>query len=137
MDVVLERILSLIPKKENGDFKHGALKEFANSIGLKSGNLIADWVSERSKSYKNYIYEIAEKYDVSIEWLLGETDTKEKAATVPGDDLSQSDIEFLKKLDMLNPDFQRLVAAVSQLDAESLEKFADLAETFVKSKARQ
>lgn len=88
MDIVLERILSLIPKKENGDFKHGALKEFANSVGLKSGNLISDWTSGRSNSYKNYVYVIAEKYNVPIAWLTGESDIKEKATAVSGDDLS-------------------------------------------------
>lgn len=76
MDKTLERIVSLIPKKENGDFKHGALKEFANSIGLKSGNLISDWIAGRSVSYNSYVYEIAAKYNVSIEWLKGETDEK-------------------------------------------------------------
>lgn len=78
MDIVLERILSLIPKKTDGKFAHGALKEFANSIGLKSGNLVSDWISGRSQSYKNYLYEISAKYNVSVEWLKGETDIKEK-----------------------------------------------------------
>ena len=49
MDIMLERILSLIPKKENGDFQHGSQKAFANSIGLKSGNLIADWIKRVSE----------------------------------------------------------------------------------------
>lgn len=74
MDKTLERILELIPKKETGEFEHGALKKFANSIGLKSGNLIADWVAGRSNSYKRYVYKIAAEYDVSVEWLKGETD---------------------------------------------------------------
>mgnify|MGYP000481253975 CR=1 FL=1 len=76
MDILLERILSLIPKKDNGKFEHGALKQFASSIGLKSGNLISDWVNGRSKSYENYVYEISVKYSVSVEWLKGETDIK-------------------------------------------------------------
>ena len=76
MDKTLERILELIPKKETGEFEHGALKKFANSIGLKSGNLIADWVAGRSSSYKRYVHEIAAKYDVSVEWLQGKTDEK-------------------------------------------------------------
>lgn len=74
MDKTLERILELIPKKETGEFEHGALKKFANSIGLKSGNLIADWVAGRSNSYKRYVYKISAKYDVSVAWLKGETD---------------------------------------------------------------
>lgn len=76
MEIVRERVLSLIPKKEDGKFAHGALKEFANSIGLKSGNLISDWINLRSHSYMNYLYEIAAKYNVSVEWLKGETDEK-------------------------------------------------------------
>ena len=80
MNIVLERILSLIPHKENGDFVHGEIKKFANNIGLKSGNLISDWINGRSSSYKSYVYEIADKYDVSVEWLLGKTDIKKEPA---------------------------------------------------------
>lgn len=78
MDIVLERMLSLIPRKEDGRFVHGALKSFANSIGLKSGNLISDWMNGRSNSYQNYVYTVAAVYDVSPEWLLGQSDKKEK-----------------------------------------------------------
>ena len=39
LDNILDRILSLIPKKPDWTFVHGALKEFAESIGLKSGLL--------------------------------------------------------------------------------------------------
>ncbi len=138
MDIVLERILSLIPKKESGDFKHGALKEFANTVGLKSGNLISDWINGRSKSYKNYVYEISEKYNVSISWLTGETNIKEKPAPISGSDLSERDIQFLKKVDLLtNPVMQRLLVAGSLLDAEDLERLADLAEALAKAKAHQ
>lgn len=80
MEIVRERVLSLIPKKKDGKFAHGALKEFANSIGLKSGNLISDWINLRSHSYMNYLYEIAAKYNVSVEWLKGETDIKNPAS---------------------------------------------------------
>lgn len=99
MDITLKRILSLIPKKENGDYQHGAQKAFANSIGLKSGNLITDWSKGRSESYKNYLYEISAKYNVSVEWLRGETDDpaqKKKPATDG---------------DRLNPDYIKLNAA--------------------------
>lgn len=79
MDIMLERILSLIPRKPDGKFVHGALKEFANTVGLKSGNLVSDWMNGRSTSYKGYAYEISAKYNVSVAWLRGETDIKKTA----------------------------------------------------------
>lgn len=105
MDITLERILSLIPQKEDGSFVHGAQKKFAESIGLKSGNLISDWINGRSKSYDSYIYEIADKYDVSVEWLQGYTDVKEKptAGAVS---------------------FEDVVKAVKSMDREQLVKLA-------------
>lgn len=86
MDITLERILSLIPRKQNGDFVHGAKKEFAQSLGLKNGNLVSDWEKGRTNSYTNYLYQISDKYNVSVEWLKGETDVKEKPAPKNGDE---------------------------------------------------
>ena len=83
MDIMLERILSLIPHKPDGKFVHGALKDFANKLELKSGNIVADWIAGRSSSYKNYIYQIATIYDVSVEWLKGETDEPKKKKESP------------------------------------------------------
>lgn len=98
LDIMLERILSLIPKKDDGKFVHGALKSFANSIGLKSGNLVSDWMAGRSSSYESYVYEIAEKYNVSVEWLRGETDIKEKP-TLSGEQISEARKQLYAALD--------------------------------------
>ena len=74
MDITLERILSLIPRKEDGEYVHGARKEFCDRCRLPKPGLIWDWEEGRSKSYKRYLYQIAAAYDVSVEWLRGETD---------------------------------------------------------------
>lgn len=76
MDITLERILSLIPKKEDGKFKHGALSAFARKLGFKDGHIISDWIAGNSTSYLNYLYQISVLYNVSVEWLKGETDKK-------------------------------------------------------------
>ena len=76
MDITLERMLTLIPKKENGSFKHGALSQFARSIGFKDGHIVSDWIAGNSESYKNYIYQISALYNVSVEWLQGKTEDK-------------------------------------------------------------
>ena len=108
MDVTLERILSLIPKKPDGKFVHGAKKEFAENIGLNHGQIIADWEAGRNLSYKNYLYAIAAKYDVSVEWLKGETDEKKP---IPEDEL---DNELRRMLSELKPDEADKVRAFIQ-----------------------
>lgn len=79
MDIILERILSLIPKKENGDFVHGAKKAFAESLKMPH-NLVTMWINGSSKSYTKKLHEISTIYNVSVEWLKGETDEKKPTA---------------------------------------------------------
>ncbi len=121
MDIMLERILSLIPKKENGDFQHGALKAFANSIGLKSGNLVSDWLKGRSESYKNYIYEVSAKYGVTVEWLKGETDEKTPPTT---------DVDGVGELSDTE---KHLIELFRQLPMDSRESFPALLEASLKA----
>lgn len=74
MDIMLQRILSLIPDR------HGADAEFARSIGYKSGNVVADWRAGRSNSYRGKLREIAEQYGVTVDWLCGHSPQIEKPA---------------------------------------------------------
>lgn len=76
MDVILERILSLLPCGENGKIVRGAKKDFAQSIGYDSGDIVSMWIKGTSLSYKNKLHEIAAKYHVSVEWLQGKTEDK-------------------------------------------------------------
>lgn len=101
MDITLERILALLPRKPDGKYVHGCKKAFASSLGLPH-NAVMDWESGKSKSYRNYLYEISAKYNVSVEWLKGETDVKEKVAPAIGDD-------FIAKYSLLTPDNQELI----------------------------
>ena len=125
MDKTLERIISLIPKKENGDFKHGALKEFANSIGLKSGNLISDWIAGRSVSYNSYVYEIAAKYNVSVEWLNGETDEK-GIKKQPADASSADELTDTQKT---------AIDMIKSMSDSDLEMYLEILKTIKKKKA--
>lgn len=102
MDITLERILSLIPRKENGKFVHGEVKAFADRIGLRHPQIVSDWIGDRNKSYTKYLYQISDKYNVSVEWLKGETDIKEKPAPTNGDGI-------LEKYNALSPESQALV----------------------------
>lgn len=103
MDIMLRRILALIPKKENGDFKHGAQSHFARQLGFKDGHIISDWISGNSTSYKNYLYQISAMYNVSVAWLRGDTDNPsiEKA---PGQEAEGKLVEELPE------DIQQLIS---------------------------
>lgn len=103
MDTTLERILTLIPKKENGAFKHGALSQFARPLGFKDGHIVSDWIAGNSESYKNYLYQISALHGVSVEYLRGETDDQgiKEAPATEGEgytDLQKAAIQFVLSL---------------------------------------
>lgn len=110
MDITLERMLTLIPKKENGDFKHGALSQFARSIGFKDGHIVSDWIAGNSESYKNYIYQVSALYHVSVEWLQGKTEDKSIKETPD------------PKIEGLSKAKKALLGAIDDLTDEQCEK---------------
>lgn len=116
MDIVLERILSLLPKKENGNFVRGAKKAFAKSIGYDSGDIVSMWLNGSSTSYKGKIHEIALTYNVSIEWLEGKTDKKEPLGTNSTEGLSSKKIEMIERIkSMPSEEIERKWPALSAI----------------------
>lgn len=100
MDILLERMLSLIPRKPDGKYVHGAKKVFCENIGAPT-NIISEWETGKTKSYRNYVHAAAMAYNVSVEWLRGETEQK-KIASPKGS-------EFLEKYSLLTPQNQALI----------------------------
>ena len=97
MDIMLERMLSLIPKKENGKYVHGAKKEFCEAIGAPT-NIVSEWEAGKTKSYRNYLYVVSAKYNVSVEWLKGETDDPSagiKKGPIQKDEADEMDAELV------------------------------------------
>lgn len=107
---MLERMLSLIPKKENGKYVHGAKKEFCEAIGAPT-NIVSEWEAGKTKSFRNYLYVVSAKYNVSVEWLKGETD--EKNPPVPEDERIL-DEELISRLVSLTPEEMQKVDAFVQ-----------------------
>ena len=110
MDIMLERMLSLIPKKENGKYVHGAKKEFCEAIGAPT-NIVSEWEAGKTKSFRNYLYVVSAKYNVSVEWRKGETD--EKNPPVPEDERIL-DEELISRLVSLTPEEMQKVDAFVQ-----------------------
>lgn len=103
MDIVLERLLSLIPQKEDGKFVHGAKKQFCESIGAPT-NIVSEWIAGKTKSYRNYVFVAASVYGVDPNWILGKTDEKEKPTTDIGDGFTDEQRLIFNKLMALQPE---------------------------------
>lgn len=86
MDIVVERIVECIGPR------HGAVKELADALGVHP-NVITAWKNGSLKSYRKYLPEIAVFFDVSVEWLTGQTDTKKDPAA-QSDEVSEDAIKF-------------------------------------------
>ena len=115
MDIMLQRILSLIPKKEDGKFVHGAKKEFAEKLNM-AHNLVTMWEKGQSTSYRSKVHEIADIYNVSVEWLKGESDIKEKSPAPEGAELNearQKAWELIKSMD--ENTLRRFIAAAEAM----------------------
>lgn len=56
-------------------------KELCDYLGLGK-NTFSDWLGGRSKSYLKLLPQIAEYFGVSVDYLLGKTDTKKEPANI-------------------------------------------------------
>lgn len=103
MDIVLERVLSLIPKGKNGKYAHGEKVKFAKSIGYNDGSIVSMWENGTSVSYTKKLHQIADIYNVSVEWLKGETDDPgiKKAPGINAEGLSAARKALLDAVDGL------------------------------------
>lgn len=111
MDITLERILSLLPQKEDGKFVRGAKKEFAQRIGYDSGDIVSMWLNGSSTSYRGKLHEISARYNVSVEWLEGKTDIKEKTAADASDGLSEEETQFIQELRLMSEEERKFLMA--------------------------
>lgn len=132
MDIMLERILSLIPRKPDGKYVHGAKKEFCERIGAPV-NIISEWESGKTKSYRNYLHQIASEYGVSVEWLKGETDETKKDHSGNTEEVDQELYDLAKELQE-NYDLRRLLHAARGTDADNVRRVADMLEGFKKGR---
>jgi transcriptional regulator with XRE-family HTH domain len=79
--------------------------KLAEQIGMPP-NVVTDWKNGRLKSYTKYAAQIADYYNVSLDWLSGKTDIKKDAVSNDTDDIRLSRFKFI----------------ISQLSDESLEE---------------
>lgn len=122
MDIMLERMLSLIPKKENGKYVHGAKKEFCEAIGAPT-NIVSEWEAGKTKSYRNYLYVVSAKYNVPVEWLNGETNDPsagiKKESAPEKSKLSMGQLELIELSSKMSDDeLRKFIAAMKAMIGE-------------------
>ena len=110
MEIMLKRIAELVGKK------HGAKKSLAAYLMI-SPAVVTDWFSGRNKSYPKYAAQIAEYYGVSLDYLSGISDYKERfkdinmPANISDDGLS----EIISIFGKLNSDNRSKLLELSHL----------------------
>ena len=101
MDSILERIINELAVQNKPQ------QDLTDYLGINHTSFAA-WKKGRNQSYKKYLHTIAEFLGVSVEYLRGETDQKEKPPIVED--------ERLKEL-------YELTAGLSDTDIIALKSF--------------
>lgn len=73
----LEKILNLMIENNCDN------QQLATALNLNR-QVVTDWRAGRSKSYQKYLYQIADYFNVSVDYLLGKSEMK-----TPDEELSQ------------------------------------------------
>ena len=114
MDITLERIIQELNVKE---IKKTELTEH---LGFSSSAIFGHWLSGRNSSYKKYIHAIADYLNVSVEYLKGETDQKEKPLTI-GEELSEDEKMLLNLFRQIPEERQQAFLEMGRLYSDSLK----------------
>lgn len=120
MDITLERILKLL--KSSGKRQ----KELTDFLGI-SANSFTNWKLGLNTSYKKYVYAIAEFFDVSVEYLNGETN--EEKPKSEDNELTEY-LEFLK----YRPEGKMLFSVAKGCTKEEIEQAVKIIEALRKPK---
>ncbi len=94
MDIVLTNIINVMKQKGLSQV------DFCEKLNLTKNNF-TDWKAGRSHSYNKYIYQISDILGVSVEYLKGETDIKQKSPSV--DELKADESLLLEVFRSLQP----------------------------------
>lgn len=115
MDLYLDRIKPLFESSGETD------KEIEESLGLPRG-VIYKWGMGENKSYKKFIPQIAKKYRVSADYLMGLVDS-----AIPEQKESAPDPKIEGAKWDNDEDFKEAVALLKKMDKETLRVFVKAA----------
>lgn len=106
---MLNRLFQLIGTR------HGAKKELADYLGIKS-SVLTDWKSGKNKSYTKHAPQIAAYYGVSLDWLSGVTDDRgQKNTPAPQSEGSETRKKIDSMLDSMSDEQLKKYLSVLEL----------------------
>lgn len=104
-------------------------KELCEYLGIGK-QAFSDWKSHKSNSYLKYLPQIAEFFNVSVDYLLGKNnEVKEKNAATEDDELS----EYLEEL-KTRPEMKMLFSLAKGATKEDVEQAVAIIEALRKTK---
>lgn len=106
---ILDKINYLLKKQNKSQ------SSLCSHLGLNQ-QAFTNWKNGNSSSYKKYLPEIAEYLEVSVDYLVGNTDIKEKAPAIQ--ELSKNQKDIIRLFDKLSPKEQKLAFQIISLLAE-------------------
>ena len=80
-------------------------------VGINE-QVFTDWKAGRNKSYLKHIAKISEFLGVSVDYLLGTTDQKEKPTGAQADELSEYDARVLAWFHSLPPEKRQAILQI-------------------------
>lgn len=138
----IDRIFKLLEKN------HMTAKDLSIAVGLSGGN-ITDWKTGRSKPSISSLNKIANYFNVSVDYLIGNTDKSSYSETLTkyliplGLNSNQFDLFYKMALSYINKDEPETTASIlrgNDLSKEQMDKifvaleyFADMADEFQKT----
>ena len=112
---ILDRITKTLKEQ------HKSQKDLTDYLGISQNNY-TDWKSGRLKSYKKYLPQIAQFFNVSVDYFLVDRDTQKK-----GDAIADIILEIKSNSDLLE-----VVQNLRTLSAEELKAVNLFITTFKK-----
>ncbi|MBC8535895.1 helix-turn-helix domain-containing protein [Feifania hominis] len=113
----IDRILMMLRERKVDQ------QDFAKAIGVRK-QTVSEWKSGKTKSYLKYINQIAEYFDVSVDYLLG---ASKKSRPGEDDEL----IEYLEQLKN-RPEMRMLFNISKDATKEDVEKAVRIIEALRK-----
>ena len=115
MDKVLKNILAFLESEGI------PVVRFQKDIGLYH-TAVSEWKSGKTKSYIKHLPKIAEYFGVSVDYLLGNIDPKEKLYTPEGEELAEHEQELIHYYRSLSDEGKKMILRSLGIDPESVDE---------------